>query len=91
MTGTEAVRKGHMDILCWARENGCPWHPATRNLAAKKLGYTDDFGNLQNCDRTPMSIDDYYTDYESDDSLSDSSSSHSESDEEYGDYHQADL
>ena len=91
MTGTEAVKKEHMDILSWARENGCPWHPATRNWAAKKLGYTDDFGNLQNFDRTPMSADDPYTDHESDDSLSDSSSSHSESDEEYGEYHQADL
>ena len=34
--------------LCvrWARGNGCPWSAETRDLAAAKLGYTDDLGNL---------------------------------------------
>ena len=32
-------------MLRWARENGCPWTAATRDWAAAKLGYTDDFGN----------------------------------------------
>ena len=87
VTCVEAVKRSHVDILRWARENGCPWHPATRNWAARKLGYTDDFGNLQAPDRTPMSEDDPYTDYESDDgaSMEHSSSdsySHSESDDE---------
>ena len=41
-----AVRYGHPETLRWARENGCPWTASTRDLAAKELGYTDDFGNL---------------------------------------------
>ena len=41
-----AVNKGHVEVLRWARENGCPWSPFTRDLAAAKLGYTDDLGNL---------------------------------------------
>ena len=40
-----AVGAGHMEVLRWARENGCPWTVNTRDLAAAKLGYTDDFGN----------------------------------------------
>ena len=35
-----------MEVLRWARENGCPWDAVTRNEAAVELGYTDDFGNL---------------------------------------------
>ena len=35
-----------MEVLRWARENGCSWHAGTRDKAAAKLGYTDDFGNL---------------------------------------------
>ena len=42
-----AVKQGHVEVLRWARENGCPWSAGDRNLAAVKLGYTDDFGNLQ--------------------------------------------
>ena len=34
-----------VEVLRWARENGCPWTAATRDEAAE-LGYTDDFGNL---------------------------------------------
>ena len=41
-----AIQKGHVEVLRWARENGCPWIAGTRDLAAKKLGYTDDLGNL---------------------------------------------
>ena len=41
-----AIQKGHVETLRWARENGCPWIAGTRDLAAKKLGYTDDLGNL---------------------------------------------
>ena len=41
-----AVVKGHMEVLRWARENGCKWDAYTRDLAAAKLGYTDDFGTL---------------------------------------------
>ena len=40
------VRDGHVEVLRWARENGCLWTADTRDLAAAKLGYTDDFGNL---------------------------------------------
>ena len=38
-------RQGHVEMLRWARENGAPWYAYTRNQAAAKLGYTDDFGN----------------------------------------------
>ena len=41
-----AVALGHVEVLRWARENGCPWNTGTRDLAAAKLRYTDDFGNL---------------------------------------------
>ena len=41
-----AVENGHVEVLRWARENGCKWDAYTRDLAAAKLGYTDDFGNL---------------------------------------------
>ena len=42
-----AVIDGHVEVLRWARENGCPWYAFTRDQAAEKLGYTDDFGNLE--------------------------------------------
>ena len=41
-----AVEYDHMEVLRWARKNGCPWITYTKNQAAAKLGYTDDFGNL---------------------------------------------
>jgi len=41
-----AVNKGHVEVLRWVREHGCPWEDWIRNMAAEKLGYTDDFGNL---------------------------------------------
>ena len=40
-----AISRRQLETLRWARENGCEWHPADRDAAAK-LGYTDDFGNL---------------------------------------------
>ena len=40
-----AVEGGHVEVLRWARENGCPWIAATRARAAE-LRYTDDLGNL---------------------------------------------
>ena len=45
-TCRSAVEQGHVEVLRWARENGCPWTAHTRDLAAAELGYTDDFGNL---------------------------------------------
>ena len=36
-----------MEVLRWARENGCEWNFDDRDAAAEKLGYTDDFGNLR--------------------------------------------
>ena len=41
-----AVAEGHGDVLRWAREHGCPWNAWSRDRAAAKLGYADDFGNL---------------------------------------------
>ena len=41
-----AVNKGHVEVLRWARQNGCPWTAEDRDLAAEKLGYTDNFGML---------------------------------------------
>ena len=41
-----AVDNGRVEVLRWARENGCPLDPVTRDFAAQKLGYTDDLGNL---------------------------------------------
>ena len=35
-----------MEVLRWARANGCLWKARTRDRAAAKLGYTDDLGNL---------------------------------------------
>ena len=45
-TCSYAVENGHVEVLRWLRENGCPWDAATRDRAAWKLRYTDDFGNL---------------------------------------------
>ena len=41
-----AVGRGHVEVLRWARENGCPWSAYVQDRAAAELGYTDDFGNL---------------------------------------------
>ena len=41
-----AVVNGHVEVLRWARENGCPWTAETRDEAGAELGYTDDLGNL---------------------------------------------
>ena len=41
-----AVDKGHVEVLRWARENGCLRTAGTRDRAAEKLGYTDDLGNV---------------------------------------------
>ena len=45
-TCSGAVDKGHVEVLRWARENGCPWTTDWRDWAATRLGYTDDFGSL---------------------------------------------
>ena len=45
----QAAKYGHVEVLRWARQNDCPWTAATRDHAAAKLGYTDDFGNLVSC------------------------------------------
>ena len=39
-TCTDAVEGGHLEVLKWAREHGCPWDAATRDRAARK-GYSD--------------------------------------------------
>ena len=38
---------GQVETLRWARANGAPWISTTRDRAAAKFGYTDDFGNLR--------------------------------------------
>ena len=43
-----AACNGHVVVLRWVRENGCPWNADTRDNAAAELGHTDDFGNLVN-------------------------------------------
>ena len=45
-TCLEAVDRGHVEMLRWARANGCQWTVTTRARAAEELGYTDDLGNL---------------------------------------------
>ena len=42
----EAVVKGHMEVLRWARKNGIPWSEYAKNRAKAQLGYTDEYGNL---------------------------------------------
>ena len=54
MTCYMTVDQGHVEVLRWARENGCPWLAATRDDAAEKLGYTDDFGNLVDWHGNPI-------------------------------------
>ena len=38
--------KGHMEVLRWARKNGCSWSEYAKNRAKAQLGYTDEYGNL---------------------------------------------
>ena len=59
-TCNHAVVLGHVEVLRWARENGCPWNDYTRDDAAAKLGYTDDFGNLVDYKDNPIDEDDEY-------------------------------
>jgi len=35
MTTYKAAEKGHLDILIWARSNGCPWNSGTSAVAAR--------------------------------------------------------
>ena len=49
-----AVDYDHVEMLRWARENGCPWIAHTRYNAAAELGYTDDLGNLVDFDGNPV-------------------------------------
>ena len=51
---------GRRKVLRWARENGCPWDFATRDIAAAEFGYTDYFGNLVDLDGNPIDEDDEY-------------------------------
>ena len=44
-TCKHAIKQGHVEVLRWARENGCEWTNYDRDRAAAGLGYTDDFGN----------------------------------------------
>ena len=46
-TCSYAVDYGRVEVLRWARQNGCPWTASTRDRAATKFGYTDDFGNIE--------------------------------------------
>ena len=59
-TCNTAVHNGHVEVLRWARQNGCPWTAETRDLAAEKLGYTDDLGNLVDWEGNPVDEDDEY-------------------------------
>ena len=61
-TCLNAVSQGHEEVLRWVRENGCPWATYTRDLAAEKLGYTDDSGNLVDDDGNPIPSDDEFSD-----------------------------
>ena len=66
-----ANHHGHVGVLRWARENGCPWLAATRDRAARKLGYTDNFGNLVDHDGNPVQSDGEFSDDYSDEEPSD--------------------
>jgi hypothetical protein len=35
-----AAEHGHLEVLKWARANGCPWNKWTRQVAARK-GYVE--------------------------------------------------
>ena len=76
LTCSHAALGGQLATLRWARENGCPWDVETRDVAAAKLGYTDDFGNLH-----AEESDDEYSDEYSDDEYSDEYSDDGYSDE----------
>ena len=39
-TCSKAARGGHLEVLKWARANGCPWDEVIRELAASK-GYVE--------------------------------------------------
>ena len=39
-TCTFAAKCGHIEVLKWARENGCPWNEHARSLAALR-GYVE--------------------------------------------------
>ena len=62
----DAVDQGHVEVLRWARQNGCPWYASTRDEAARRLGYTDDFGNLV---ELSLSDDEYSDEYSSDEDI----------------------
>ena len=55
-------RKDHVEVLRWARENGCPWTADVRDRAAAELGYTDNFGNLEEESDDEYGYDDDYAD-----------------------------
>ena len=40
-----AFPNGQLEALRWVRQHGCVWN-AARDLAASKLGYTGNLGNL---------------------------------------------
>jgi hypothetical protein len=40
MTCTYAAQKGHLEVLQWARTNGCPWDEETLT-AARKRGHLE--------------------------------------------------
>ena len=60
-----------MEVLRWLRENGCPWDAYTRNQAAAKFGYTDDFGNLVEEEEESDDEHGYEYGYEDSDEFSD--------------------
>ena len=64
----EARGQGGLEMLRWARANGAPWEACIRDLAAKHLGYTDDFGNLIESPPFQEPDDDIYSDDSYDDS-----------------------
>jgi len=53
-TCLQAVHFGHVEVLRWARENGCPWYAWVRDKAYDKLGYSDDLGNLTDFSGNPI-------------------------------------
>jgi hypothetical protein len=36
LTCSYAAKRGHLEVLQWARANGCPWDEETCTFAAKK-------------------------------------------------------
>jgi len=57
-----AAEEGHAGTLRWLRENNCPWSAESRDQAAQKFGYTDDFRYTDD-----ESDDEYGYEYYSDD------------------------